>query len=125
MSTISNTVSAKGTNTNTVTSTINLTVTEPIAKLAITKSVSSTSVLVGEPFVYTIVVNNSGSTTATSVVMEDSANKKIDFDYKQVTIDGIGSLDSSSNSNYIKVNIGDLPVATSVTITIPAVATSA
>lgn len=129
MSTIVNKASAKGTNTNTVNSQVQLTVTEPGATLSITKSVLPTSVLVGDPFLYTIVVNNTSSATATSVVMEDSAPSKVVFDYEHVTITGNGSIDSldltSSNSEYIKVNIGDLITSGSVTITIPAVATSA
>lgn len=91
----------------------------PATTLTVVKTADVTTVVNGDTFTYTVKITNNGSGVASSVVMTDNAPQHISFTVSGVTTTQ-GSVDSSSSSSYIQVNIGDIAVGATVIITIPA-----
>jgi uncharacterized repeat protein (TIGR01451 family) len=87
--------------------------------LSVVKTADVKDVWVGDNFTYTLVITNTGTKTAKSVVVNDPAPNHIDFNVSGVTTTQ-GSVDSSSTSKNIIVNVGDIPPAGTVTIKVPA-----
>ncbi|NFN94557.1 DUF11 domain-containing protein [Clostridium botulinum] len=117
---IINTAYAKGDNTNNASGEVSIIfkgVAE--AQLKVVKTADVNSVYVGDNFTYTIEVTNTSDKTAKSVVINDSAPNHIQFIPSRVTTTQ-GTIDSSSTSKSIIVNIGDIPPSGTVTIKIPA-----
>ncbi|OPJ60319.1 DUF11 domain-containing protein [Clostridium oryzae] len=123
MSIVTNKATAKGTNTLLASGNAAVTVNDAETTLNVTSSVSPLVLLVGETLIYTITVTNTGDATATDVIVEDTAPPQISFNFTNASTTA-GTIDSSSNTNYIKVNVGDLNSASSAIITIPASAIS-
>ncbi|AGF56899.1 putative repeat protein (TIGR01451 family) [Clostridium saccharoperbutylacetonicum] len=73
---------------------------------------------IGDNFTYTLVITNTGTKTAKSVVVNDAAPNHIDFNVSGVTTTQ-GTVDSSSTSKNIIVNAGDILPGGTVTIKIP------
>ncbi|WP_315081338.1 Ig-like domain-containing protein [uncultured Clostridium sp.] len=116
---IINTAYAKGDNTNNASGQVSIIfkrVTE--AQLKVVKTADVDSVYVGDNFTYTIEVTNTSDKTAKSVVINDSAPNHIQFIPSGVTTTQ-GTIDSSSTSKSIIVNVGDIPPLGTVTIKIP------
>ncbi|EKQ57207.1 MULTISPECIES: Ig-like domain-containing protein [unclassified Clostridium] len=118
--TIVNIAHAKGDNTNNAGGEVSIIFNGlPDTTLSVVKTADVKSVYVGDAFTYTVVVTNTGTKTAKAVVINDSVPNHIDF-----TVDGVtttqGSVDPSSTSKNIIVNVGDIPPAGTVTIKIPA-----
>jgi len=117
--TIVNTAYAKGDNTNNASGGVSIIFNgEPDTTLSVVKTANVKSVWVGDNFTYTIVVTNTGSKTAKSVVINDSAPNHIQFTPSGITTTQ-GTVDSSSTSKNIIVNVGDIPPSGIVTIIIP------
>ncbi|MBY7009438.1 DUF11 domain-containing protein [Clostridium botulinum] len=117
---IINTAYAKGDNTNNASGQVSIIfkgVAE--AQLKVVKTADVDSVYVGDNFTYTIEVTNTSDKTAKSVVINDSAPNHIQFIPSRVTTTQ-GTIDSSSTSKSIIVNVGDIPPSGTVTIKIPA-----
>ncbi|WP_459480454.1 Ig-like domain-containing protein [Clostridium saccharoperbutylacetonicum] len=114
-----NTAYAKGDNTN-----ISSGGTEIIfnglaeTTLSVVKISDAKTACVGDTFMYTIVVTNTGSKTAQKVVIKDSAPKHIKFITSGI-ITTQGEVDSSSTWSNIVVNVGDILPSGTVKITIP------
>ncbi|WP_238917001.1 Ig-like domain-containing protein [Clostridium sp. YIM B02555] len=87
--------------------------------LSVVKTADVKDVWVGDNFTYTIVVTNTGTKTAKAVIVSDPAPNHIDFNVNGVTTTQ-GTVDSSSTSKNIIVNVGDIPPAGTVTIKVPA-----
>ena len=87
--------------------------------LSVVKTADVKDVWVGDNFSYTIVVTNTGTKTAKAVVVNDPAPNHIDFVVNGITTTQ-GTVDSSSTSKNIIVNVGDIPPSGTVTITVPA-----
>jgi uncharacterized repeat protein (TIGR01451 family) len=87
--------------------------------LSVVKTADVKEVWIGDNFTYTLVITNTGTKTAKAVVVNDPAPNHIDFNVNGVTTTQ-GSVDSSSTSKNITVNVGDIPPAGTVTIKIPA-----
>jgi uncharacterized repeat protein (TIGR01451 family) len=87
--------------------------------LSVIKTADVKDVWVGDNFTYTIVVTNTGTKTAKAVVVNDPAPNHIDFNVSGVTTTQ-GSVDSSSTSKNIKINVGDILPGGTVTIKVPA-----
>jgi uncharacterized repeat protein (TIGR01451 family) len=121
MSTVINIASAKGSNTLVTANQVSVEIDAPGAALTIVKSVTPTAVLVGQILTYSIVITNIGPGTATNVIMEDTGPSQVNFNVTNVTTSK-GTIDSSSNDHYIKVNVGDMVLSQIVKITIPATA---
>jgi uncharacterized repeat protein (TIGR01451 family) len=86
--------------------------------LSVLKTADVKDVWVGDNFTYTIVVTNTGTKTARAVIVNDTAPNHIDFNVSGITTTQ-GSVDSSSTSKNIKINVGDIPPAGTVTIKVP------
>lgn len=114
-----NTAYAKGDNTN-----ISSGGTEIIfnglaeTTLSVVKISDAKTACVGDTFMYTIVVTNTGSKTAQKVVIKDSAPKHIKFITSGI-VTTQGEVDSSSTWSNIVVNVGDILPSGTVKITIP------
>ncbi|AGF54807.1 hypothetical protein HMT_43 [Clostridium phage HM T] len=114
-----NTAYAKGDNTN-----ISSGGTEIIfnglaeTTLSVVKISDAKTACVGDTFMYTIVVTNTGSKTAQKVVIKDSAPKHIKFITSGI-ITTQGEVDPSSTWSNIVVNVGDILPSGTVKITIP------
>ncbi|WP_241428378.1 Ig-like domain-containing protein [Clostridium beijerinckii] len=87
--------------------------------LSVVKTADVKDVWVGDNFTYTLVITNTGTKTAKAVVVNDPAPNHIDFNVSGVTTTQ-GTVDSSSTSKNIIVNVGDIPPTGTVTIKIPA-----
>ncbi|WP_459481236.1 Ig-like domain-containing protein [Clostridium saccharoperbutylacetonicum] len=87
--------------------------------LSVVKTADVKDVWVGDNFTYTIVVTNTGTKTAKAVVVNDPAPNHIDFNVSVVTTTQ-GTVDSSSTSKNIIVNVGDILPGGTVTIKVPA-----
>ena len=113
--TVSNTAKITGPdNTTGVTSTVTTTI-NPSFDLTVTKSDGSTSVQVGQNLVYTIVVTNSGPSTATNVLVTDT------FPTTQLTfVSATSSSGTFTNNNNGSVSgtIASLASGATATITI-------
>ncbi len=119
-SSIVNIAYAKGDNTNNAGGDVSIIFNGvPDTTLSVVKTASMKSVWVGDTFSYTIVVTNTGSKTAKAVVINDSAPNHIQFMPSGITTTQ-GTVDPSSSVSNIVVNVGDIPPAGTVTITVPA-----
>ncbi len=119
-SAIVNIAYAKGDNTNNAGGEVSIIFNgAPDTTLSVVKTASVKSVWVGDTFTYTIVVTNTGSKTAKAVIINDSAPNHIKFMPSGITTTQ-GTVDSSSSASNIVVNVGDIPPAGTVTITVPA-----
>lgn len=87
--------------------------------LSVVKTADVKEVWVGDNFTYTIVVTNTGTKTAKAVVVNDPAPNHIDFVVNGITTTQ-GTVDPSSTSKNIIVNVGDIAPGATVTIKIPA-----
>ncbi len=87
--------------------------------LSVVKTADVKDVWVGDNFTYTIVVTNTGTKTAKAVVVNDPVPNHINFNVNGVTTTQ-GSVDSSSTSKNIIVNVGDIAPGATVTIKVPA-----
>lgn len=117
---IINTAYAKGDNTNNASGQVSIIfkgVAE--AQLKVVKTADVDLVYVGDNFTYTIEVTNTSDKTAKSVVINDSAPNHIQFIPSGATTTQ-GTIDTSSTSKSIIVNVGDIPPSGTVTIKIPA-----
>ncbi|OOM70170.1 bacterial Ig-like domain protein [Clostridium sp. BL-8] len=118
-SAIVNIAYAKGDNTNNAGGDVSIIFNGvPDTTLSVVKTASVKSVWVGDTFTYTIVVTNTGSKTAKAVVINDNAPNHIQFLPSGITTTQ-GTVDSSSSASKIVVNVGDIPHAGTVTITVP------
>ncbi len=116
---IINTAYAKGDNTNNASGQVSIIfkgVSE--SQLKVVKTADVDSVYVGDNFTYTIEVTNTSDKIAKSVVINDSAPNHIQFIPSGVTTTQ-GTVDSSSTSKNIIVNVGDIPPLGKVIIKIP------
>jgi uncharacterized repeat protein (TIGR01451 family) len=86
--------------------------------LSVVKTADVKDVWIGDNFTYTLVITNTGSKTAKAVVVNDPAPNHIDFNVSGVTTTQ-GTVDSSSTSKNIIVNVGDILPGGIVTIKIP------
>ncbi|MFT8352819.1 Ig-like domain-containing protein [Clostridium saccharoperbutylacetonicum] len=86
--------------------------------LSVVKTADVKEVWVGDNFTYTLVITNTGTKTAKAVVVNDPAPNHIDFNVSGVTTTQ-GTVDSSSTSKNIIVNVGDILPGGTVTIKIP------
>ncbi|OOM70734.1 Ig-like domain-containing protein [Clostridium sp. BL-8] len=119
-SAIVNIAYAKGDNTNNAGGDVSIIFNGvPDTTLSAVKTASVKSVWLGDTFTYTIVVTNTGSKTAKAVVINDSAPNHIQFMPSGITTTQ-GIVDSSSSASNIVVNVGDIPPAGTVAITVPA-----
>ncbi|WP_459481259.1 Ig-like domain-containing protein [Clostridium saccharoperbutylacetonicum] len=87
--------------------------------LSVVKTADVKDVWIGDNFTYTLVITNTGTKTAKAVVVNDPAPNHIDFNVSGVTTTQ-GSIDSSSTSKNITVNVGDILPGGTVTIKVPA-----
>lgn len=117
---ITNIAHAKGTNTNNPGGEVTI-IFHGTADtiLSLVKTADVKDVWIGDNFTYTLVITNTGTKTAKAVVANDPAPNHIDFNVSGVTTTQ-GTVDSSSTSKNIIVNVGDIPPAGIVTIKIPA-----
>ncbi len=116
---IINTAYAKGDNTNNASGQVSIIfkgVAE--AQLKVVKTADVDLVYVGDNFTYTIEVTNTSDKTAKSVVINDSAPNHIQF-IPSGAITTQGTIDTSSTSKSIIVNVGDIPPLGKVIIKIP------
>jgi uncharacterized repeat protein (TIGR01451 family) len=86
--------------------------------LSVVKTADVKDVWVGDNFTYTLVITNTGTKTAKAVVVNDPAPNHIDFNVSGVTTTQ-GTVDSSSTTKNIIVNVGDILPGGTVTIKIP------
>ncbi|WP_238916975.1 Ig-like domain-containing protein [Clostridium sp. YIM B02555] len=86
--------------------------------LSVVKTADVKEVWIGDNFTYTLVITNTGTKTAKAVVVSDPAPNHIDFNVSGVTTTQ-GTVDSSSTSKNIIVNVGDILPGGTVTIKIP------
>lgn len=117
--TIVNKAYAKGDNTNNAFGSCEITfkgVAE--TRLNIEKTADVKEVWVGDMFNYTVTITNAGDKTAKSVIFKDIAPKHIDFLFSDIT-SSQGSVDSTSTSKNILVNVGDIEPGETITIKIP------
>lgn len=122
MSNLVNIAHAKGSNTNDSNGQVSIKFNgNPSTTLEVVKTATLSEVVVGDTFDYIIKITNTGLQTATGVVLTDNAPQHISFTVSGVTSVPQGTIDLSSTSSYIKVNIGDLTSGTTVTVTIPSV----
>ncbi|WP_238861029.1 Ig-like domain-containing protein [Clostridium sp. YIM B02569] len=87
--------------------------------LSVVKTADVKDVWVGDNFTYTIVVTNTGTKTAKAVVVNDPAPNHIDFVVNGITTTQ-GTVDTSSTSKNIIVNVGEIAPGATVTIKVPA-----
>ncbi|AGF54538.1 putative repeat protein (TIGR01451 family) [Clostridium saccharoperbutylacetonicum] len=117
---ITNIAHAKGTNTNNPGGEVTIIFHGTAdTTLSVLKTADVKDVWIGDNFTYTLVITNTGTKTAKAVVVNDPAPSHIDFNVSGVTTTQ-GTVDSSSTSKNIIVNVGDIPPAGTVTIKIPA-----
>ncbi|WP_238918196.1 Ig-like domain-containing protein [Clostridium sp. YIM B02555] len=117
---ITNIAHAKGTNTNNPGGEVTIIFHgSSDTTLSLLKTADVKDVWIGDNFTYTLVITNTGTKTAKAVVVNDPAPNHIDFNVSGVTTTQ-GTVDSSSTSKNIIVNVGDIPPAGIVTIKIPA-----
>jgi uncharacterized repeat protein (TIGR01451 family) len=117
---ITNIAHAKGTNTNNPGGEVTIIFHGTAdTTLSVVKTADAKDVWIGDNFTYTLVITNTGAKTAKAVVVNDPAPNHIDFNVSGVTTTQ-GSVDSSSTSKNIIVNVGDIPPAGTVTIKVPA-----
>lgn len=103
-----------GNNTATQTTTVNA-----VASLVISKTASPDSVAVGQNLTYTILVTNSGPSSATAVTVTDPLPANVNL------ISGTSSQGTvSASGNTVTANLGTLPNGGSATITIVVTPTS-
>jgi uncharacterized repeat protein (TIGR01451 family) len=116
---ITNIAHAKGTNTNNPGGEVTI-IFHGTADtiLSIVKTADVKDVWIGDNFTYTLVITNTGTKTAKAVVVNDPAPNHIDFNVSGVTTTQ-GTVDSSSTSKNIIVNVGDILPGGTVTIKIP------
>ncbi|WP_238918609.1 Ig-like domain-containing protein [Clostridium sp. YIM B02555] len=116
---ITNIAHAKGTNTNNPGGEVTI-IFHGTADtiLSIVKTADVKDVWVGDNFTYTLVITNTGTKTAKAVVVNDPAPNHIDFNVSGVTTTQ-GTVDSSSTTKNIIVNVGDILPGETVTIKIP------
>ncbi|MDF2885529.1 MAG: hypothetical protein K0R54_6103 [Clostridiaceae bacterium] len=116
---ITNIAHAKGTNTNNPGGEVTI-IFHGTADtiLSIVKTADVKDVWIGDNFTYTLVITNTGTKTAKSVVVNDPAPNHINFNVSGVTTTQ-GTVDSSSTSKNIIVNVGDILPRGTVTIKIP------
>jgi uncharacterized repeat protein (TIGR01451 family) len=115
-----NTAYAKGDNTNIASGDVETIFNGlPETTLSVVKISDAKISCVGDKFTYTIVVTNTGSKTAQNVVIKDNAPKHVKFVISEITTTQ-GTVDPSSTSSNIVVNVGDIPASGAVTITVPA-----
>jgi uncharacterized repeat protein (TIGR01451 family) len=116
---IINTAHAKGDNTNNPSGEVTI-IFHGTADtiLSLLKTADVKDVWIGDNFTYTLVITNTGTKTAKSVVVNDPAPNHIDFNVSEVTTTQ-GTVDSSSTSKNIIVNVGDILPGGTVTIKIP------
>jgi uncharacterized repeat protein (TIGR01451 family) len=117
---ITNIAHAKGTNTNNPGGEVTIIFHGTAdTTLSVVKTADVKDVWIGDNFTYTLVITNTGTKTAKAVVLNDPAPNHIDFNVSGVTTTQ-GSVDSSSTSKNIIVNVGDILPGGTVTIKIPA-----
>lgn len=85
------------------------------ADIKLLKSVNNNHVKVGDTVTYTVVVRNSGSVKATSVVLKDVLNSYVDFVPDSVTVDGSPTTEDPTTSPYI--SLGDINPGSSKVVT--------
>ncbi|AQR95207.1 Ig-like domain-containing protein [Clostridium saccharoperbutylacetonicum] len=116
---ITNIAHAKGTNTNNPGGEVTIIFHgSSDTKLSLVKTADVKDVWIGDNFTYTLVITNTGTKTAKAVVVKDPAPNHIDFNVNGVTTTQ-GTVDSSSTSKNIIVNVGDILPGGTVTIKIP------
>ncbi|MDF2885501.1 MAG: hypothetical protein K0R54_6075 [Clostridiaceae bacterium] len=116
---ITNIAHAKGTNTNNPGGEVTIIFHGTAdATLSVVKTADVKDVWIGDNFTYTLVITNTGTKTAKAVVVNDPAPNHIDFNVSGVTTTQ-GTVDSSSTSKNIIVNVGDILPGGTVTIKIP------
>nr|WP_207715400.1 Ig-like domain-containing protein [Clostridium saccharoperbutylacetonicum] len=116
---IVNTARAKGDNTNNPGGEVTIIFHgSSDTTLSLVKTADVKDVWIGDNFTYTLVITNTGSKTAKAVVVNDPAPNHIDFNVSGVTTTQ-GTVDSSSTSKNIIVNVGDILPGGTVTIKIP------
>ncbi|WP_459481246.1 Ig-like domain-containing protein [Clostridium saccharoperbutylacetonicum] len=116
---ITNIAHAKGTNTNNPGGEVTIIFHGTVdTTLSVVKTADVKEVWIGDNFTYTLVITNTGTKTAKAVVVNDPAPNHIDFNVSGVTTTQ-GSVDSSSTSKNIIVNVGDILPGGTVTIKIP------
>jgi uncharacterized repeat protein (TIGR01451 family) len=86
--------------------------------LSLVKTADVKDVWIGDNFTYTLIITNTGTKTAKAVVVNDPAPNHIDFNVSGVTTTQ-GTVDSSSTTKNIIVNVGDILPGGTVTIKIP------
>jgi uncharacterized repeat protein (TIGR01451 family) len=117
---ITNVAHAKGTNTNNPGGEVTIIFHGTAdTTLSVVKTADVKDVWIGDNFTYTLVITNTGTKTAKAVVVNDPAPNHIDFNVSGVTTTQ-GSIDSSSTSKNITVNVGDILPGGTVTIKVPA-----
>ncbi|WP_459481945.1 Ig-like domain-containing protein [Clostridium saccharoperbutylacetonicum] len=116
---ITNIAHAKGTNTNNPGGEVTI-IFHGTADtiLSLVKTADVKDVWIGDNFAYTLVITNTGTKTAKAVVVSDPAPNHIDFNISGVTTTQ-GTVDSSSTTKNIIVNVGDMLPGGTVTIKIP------
>ncbi|AGX43266.1 Ig-like domain-containing protein [Clostridium saccharobutylicum] len=118
-STIVNIAHAKGDNTNNAGGEVSIIFHGTAdTTLSVVKTADVKEVWVGDKFIYTIVVTNTGSKTAKAVVVNDTAPNHIQFIPSGITTTQ-GTVDSTSTPSNIVVNVGDIPPSGTVTIKVP------
>ncbi|AQR95206.1 Ig-like domain-containing protein [Clostridium saccharoperbutylacetonicum] len=116
---ITNIAHAKGTNTNNPGGEVTIIFHgSSDTTLSLVKTTDVKDVWIGDNFTYTLVITNTGTKTAKAVVVNDPAPNHIDFNVSGVTTTQ-GTVDSSSTSKNIIVNVGDILPGGTVTIKIP------
>ncbi|AGF57396.1 putative repeat protein (TIGR01451 family) [Clostridium saccharoperbutylacetonicum] len=116
---ITNIAHAKGTNTNNPGGDVTIIFHgSSDTTLSLVKTADVKDVWIGDNFTYTLVITNTGTKTAKAVVVNDPAPNHIDFNVSGVTTTQ-GTVDSSSTSKNIIVNVGDILPGGTVTIKIP------
>ncbi|WP_238917270.1 Ig-like domain-containing protein [Clostridium sp. YIM B02555] len=116
---ITNIAHAKGTNTNNPGGDVTIIFHgSSDTTLSLVKTADVKDVWIGDNFTYTLVITNTGIKTAKAVVVSDPAPNHIDFNVSGVTTTQ-GTVDSSSTSKNIIVNVGDILPGGTVTIKIP------
>ncbi|AQR95200.1 Ig-like domain-containing protein [Clostridium saccharoperbutylacetonicum] len=116
---ITNIAHAKGTNTNNPGGEVTIIFHgSSDTTLSLVKTTDVKDVWIGDNFTYTLVITNTGTKTAKAIVVNDPAPNHIDFNVSGVTTTQ-GTVDSSSTSKNIIVNVGDILPGGTVTIKIP------
>jgi len=124
MSTATNTATISGSNILDTPGQVITTINALGPTLVVTKTASRSAVAVGQGFNYTVVIDNSaGTSAATAVFLDDLApTPQINFTGSGVTTTQ-GTVVTSSTT-HVNVDIGDIAIGSTVTVTIPAIAVS-